>query len=189
MAQNNVTIQRQWSKVFGQTGANPTGSLDALFQLFTQLNAVINDTQNQVYSSASVTGAGVTVPTITSFRALAGGTYILSGTGPLAALAGPVIPVSSFGMWWYTVDASLTFRTYNSAANGGTILRTALTFPTVLPGAGEVVFGFTEVATDGTHTFTPATTNFNAAGITTTHISLTGDTGFTAFTMVEQDNA
>lgn len=192
--QNSVPVQRQWSKTIGVANLDSLGNLtstDALKQMFDQMNSAISDGQNVVYSSAALTGGGVTTPTMTAIRFRAGGTYGLSGTTiPALAGAGLVIPISSFALWYFTVDASATLRTYASAGNLATaVTRAGLTFPNPLPSANEAVFGAMEIATDATHTFTVGTTLLNAVGITTVFMNFTGDTGFTAFTMSEMDNA
>lgn len=196
--QNTVTIQRQWSKTAGiawfsflngVASATPA-STDALFQFFQQLNAVINDAQNQVFTSAALTGGGVATPTMSAVRALAGGVYQLTAAGPLPALSGAAFgtgATTTFGIWWFTVDNTGTFRTYASPGNGS-LTRAALTFPNPMIGPNEAVLGFLEVTATNI-VFTPGTTLLNAAGVTAVLVNQLGDTGFTAFGLSEMDVA
>src|SRR5258707_773622 len=124
-SQNTQTVQRAWQKVAGASGL---GNLDPLFQFFAQLNALVSDNQNAVYQSPALTGGGVSIPTYTNFRATAGGTYVLASSVIPALPVTPVLPISSFGLYWFTVDNTATIRSYAGAGNGA-LTRAGLTYP------------------------------------------------------------
>jgi len=96
-------------------------------------------------------------------------TYSIDGTvyskvaTTAIALAGQVLPVSSYR--WYTVqiNAAGTITTVANADNSAWLAP---------PSDLNVIIGAVKVVTDATHTFTPATTALNAAGITTTYFDL-----------------
>lgn len=197
--QNTVNVQRQWSKTIGQAwftmlngvaSANPT-STDALKQFFDQLNAVIQDTQNTSYVSAALTSGATTAPsTGANWWGIAGGVYVRVASGgafPAAGMGTTPVTTGNFGLYWFTIDSTGTQRSYVSAGTNAAT-RAGLTFPNPLPGPNEVVVGAIEVAPSGA-TFTPGTTNLNAANINATVFNFTGDTGFTAMGMQEMSIA
>lgn len=197
--QNTVTIMRQWSKTIGQgwftflngVASTTPASTDALFQLFTQLNSVIQDTQNVSYVSAALTSGATTAPsTGANWFGVAGGVYVRVASGgafPAAGMGTTPVTTGNFGLYWYTIDSTGTQRSYVSAGTNSAT-RAGLTFPNPLPGPNEVVVGAIEVAPSGT-TFTPGTTNLNAANVNATVFNFTGDTGFTAFGMTDMSIA
>lgn len=103
----------------------------------------------------------------------------------LAALQNPITgqdgyyvqPVSTTVYYLVVVNFALTYY-----AIQGTYLGQAQTAFKTIAGTGDIPdiavpelyapLGCLKVVTDSTHTFTPATTAFNAAGITTTAVSL-----------------
>jgi hypothetical protein len=190
MPQNLVAVTRAWSKTLGHLApgsANPSSfSKDPFYQFFTQINAIIADNQNTIFQSGALTSGATTMPaTGANFRVMAGGVYQLIATGQnfpnLPAL--PLITTGNFGIWYFTVDNAGVLRTY-AGANNNAATRAALLVPSPLPGPNEAVIGFLEVAPSGA-TFTPGTTNINAANINATVISIVGEANMTAYGMTE----
>lgn len=110
----------------------------------------------------------------------AGAANALAASDDFWTLTGGVLAVSSFRRYLLlcdTADAATVL-----ASNDSTVAATSCRFPS-LPANGVAIVGVLTVATDSTHTFTPATTLLGAAGITATYIDGT-DIGVSLATLV-----
>jgi hypothetical protein len=143
------------------------------------LNRLILLFNNRVHPQASAL-PGVATATVTSqvkttattaftadgvfvIKAATDNFWTLAPTGVLAA--------ASFRRWLLLINAAGTASVYASQDSTVSAAACAWNFlgPT-LPFDGAAIIGIVTVATDATHTFTPATTLLGAAGITTTYL-------------------
>lgn len=140
--------------------------VDALGQDF---NTEYAANKNFVFNAAGLaqqaggTATYKTVNTVKYVIANAYKTVAAAGTQAFSA-ATPVIAVSSSCAFLVQVDGSGTLST-----KAGTVVAAATGSVIPPPDAGKAVIGIINVATDGTHTFTPGTTALDAAGITATY--------------------
>ena len=93
----------------------------------------------------------------------------------------PVVPVGSLAWYLLCADAFGNVTTVQglNVGQGQTDANTGARIAGIFPNnalppvpAGTTAFGAVKVITDATHAFTPGTTAFNAAGITTTYYDL-----------------
>ena len=121
--------------------------------------------------SATATACKTVTNTIT--YSIDGQLYTLAPTDPIAFTTLTVQPVSTTCFYAVVVDAAGT----PSIINGTPVLTSSITagtdkalFPEVP--STQCIIGGIKVETDSTHTFTPATTELSAAGITDTYYNL-----------------
>lgn len=131
----------------------------------------LNDLTLLHVNAATAAALGITTATTTSKVKFANtATYRFEGVNKTLAaqdnfwtLNGPVVAVSMFQKWLLGVDVNQA-----AVVIPGVPATTAagVTFASVPQGVS--LYGVCQVATDGTHTFTPATTLLGATGITAT---------------------
>ena len=130
---------------------------------------------NGMASTTVATTPGVTIGTTASKVKTANAT-VLRNAGVLNALAasddfwtltGGVLAVSSFRRYLLLCDASDAASVL--ASDDSTVSAAACRWST-MPANGTAIVGILTVATDATHTFTPATTLLSDAGITDTYV-------------------
>jgi hypothetical protein len=161
------------------TTAQDKASYFALDTVRAQFNILAQDFNyfllNNIAAATTGTYPGCTTATVTSQVKTANATVYLSAGVPKAlgatdnfwTLTGAALAVSSFRRYLLLVDAAGVATVLASADS--TVSAAACRWSS-RPANGLAILGVLTVATDATHTFTPATTLLGAAGITATYI-------------------
>lgn len=144
--------------------------------------------RNGMISTTVATFPGVAIATDTTKVKTANATVLLCGgavnafaaTDNAFTLTGSALAASKFRKYLLLVDAS-DVCTVQASSDASTAAACAFSN---LPADGKAVVGMITVATDSTHTFTPATTALGAAGITTTYYDGMGDDASFMFAQV-----
>jgi hypothetical protein len=159
------------------TSQNPSPALDLVRAnqnvflgdyIYFLLNGVMSTTVATQPVCAQATTASKAKTTNATVLREAGAAFALAATDNYWTLApaASVLAVASFRRYLLIDTAGVASVL---ASNDSTVSAASCRFP-ALPANGSAVVGVLTVATDATHTFTPATTALNAAGITATFI-------------------
>jgi hypothetical protein len=155
---------------------NTSFAYDTLRQQFNLLVAETNYFRLNGLASSTVATAPVVATATTTSKVKTTNATVVRSAGALVALGatdnywtltGGDLAVSSFRRYLLCTNAA---GTASVVASGDSIVSAAACRWSALPAAGVAILGILTVATDSTHTFTPATTLLGAAGITATYV-------------------
>jgi hypothetical protein len=142
------------------------------------LNRLITLFNNRVHPQASALPGCATATVTSQVKTTATTAYFADGKGFIKAATDNfwtlaptgVLAAGSFRRWLLMIDSAGAASVYASGDSIVSIVTCPWNFvPGSLPFDGKAIIGIVNVATDATHTFTPATTLLGAAGITTTY--------------------
>lgn len=147
----------------------------SFFDLLNEHNKLVDDLYYNSRNGSGSTAPVVATATVTSkVKTTNNTTYYAAGqpiakaaTDNLWTLTGGVLAAASFRKYRLLLD---TAGTATVQASSDSLVSAALCDFSTRPADGVAIVGELTVATDATHTFTPATTLLGAAGITATYI-------------------
>lgn len=137
-----------------------------LESIYHRLNGLASTTIATLPVCARGTTASKVKTTADTVLRNAGALNAFAATDDAWTLTGGVLAVSSFRRYLLLADAA-DARSVQASTDAATAAACVWGAP---PANGLAIVGILTVATDATHTFTPATTLLSAAGITDTYI-------------------
>jgi hypothetical protein len=165
---NSTRATRPVQKDDSSTGA----AVVLLNRLITLFNNRVHPQASALPGVATATVTSQVKTTATTAYAADGALFIKAATDNFWTLgpAANVLAASSFRKYLCLIDSAGAASVYASGDSTVGFSSCPWNFvPGSLPFDGKAIVGIVNIATDATHTFTPATTLLGAAGITTTY--------------------